>query len=299
MERRRKCVPQAIHVTKPICDPIGHLARPGIAFQRVEGVGSRSNVLAERRGGLVRGRGRIDLTVVGISPDRGRLAFHESQGRSTCPLPGQLAQTSLNRLQLAKRHHRIGGRGAGQHRHERNVQDCASRPQSYDGDVVGLGGRPELVDDRLDAGVGRDCPRQGSHDAAEALRLRVATLNLDAGGPRVHHGRRNHSGDRDRQAQFHQPTVIHEELDQPLAQEKDYRDPEQRPGEEDARGNDRVFVMPLKGPYSAHEEGTRGTGPVPQSPKGPVRLPSVSKEELRHSLGGAEYPRYPEQRPGG
>ena len=184
-------------------------------------------------------------------------------------LSGQLSQSGLYGLQLAQRHDRIRRGRAGEHRHEGNVQDRASGPEAHHGDVVRFGGRPKLVDYRLDHRVGRDRSRQCPQYAAEALRFRVAPLHFDAGGSGVHHRRRNEAGDRDRQSQFHHAAVMDEVRNKPLAQQKDNRHREQSPCQENARSSrSSVLVGGLVGAKPVRQGQLPRSGTASKPPEG-------------------------------
>ena len=199
-------------------------------------------------------------------------------------LTRSMVAASISAMEMAKRHDRVRRVCAGKHRHESDVQDRASGPQSDDGDVVSVGGCPKLVNDGLDHGVGRDRSRQRRHDAAEALRLRIATLDLDTGGPGVQDRRRNEDGNCGRQGQFGRTAVGDEELHQPLAHQEGHRDPEQHPGQKDSR---RPCSPALIAGILKVEPGGKVGQPHPDSStevsEGPVRRPAASHEGL-HTL---------------
>ena len=114
----------------------------------------------------------------------------------------------IDAVELAHGHDRVRGLGSGEHRYERDVKHRAARPQTHDRHVIGKRGRAELVNDRLYNGVRRDRPREGSHDAAETLRLGVAALGLHAGDARIHDGGAGERGQGHREQQVGDAAVL-------------------------------------------------------------------------------------------
>ena len=101
--------------------------------------------------------------------------------------------------------------------------------------MIRFGRGAEFVDDRLHDGVRRHGSRQRPHDPAETLGLGVAALHVDARRPGIHDGRGRQAEHRDRHGQVRPAAAREGELDQTLADQDRGGDPEQRPGNEDAR----------------------------------------------------------------